>query len=157
MNTITHLAEHSRQVHFGGNWTVSNLKEVLEDVSWEEAVAKVHNFNTIATLVYHINYFVVAVSTVLRGEPLNASDKLSFDHPPITSESDWRNFVEKVLTDGEAYYKLIQQLPEDRLGDDFSDPKYGSYLRNLLGVIEHTHYHLGQIVILKRIVKDRQL
>jgi hypothetical protein len=33
---------------------------------------------------------------------------------------------------------------------DFDDGKYGTVLRNILGLIEHTHYHLGQIVILKK-------
>jgi hypothetical protein len=30
------------------------------------------------------------------------------------------------------------------------EEKYGSVLRNIMGVIEHTHYHLGQIVLLKK-------
>jgi len=41
-------------------------------------------------LVYHINYYVAAVLPVLQGGPLDASDKYSFDLPPIQSKEDWK-------------------------------------------------------------------
>jgi hypothetical protein len=34
--------------------------------------------------------------------------------------------------------------------------KYGNYYRNLHGIIEHTHYHLGQIVLIKKLLKRRR-
>ena len=30
--------------------------------------------------------------------------------------------------------------------------KYGTYYRNFHGLIEHAHYHLGQIVLIKKLV-----
>ncbi len=48
---------------------------------------------------------------------------------------------------------LIAQLPEGKLWEDFADKKYGSYYRNLQGIIEHTHYHLGQIVLIKKMLR----
>ncbi len=89
MSLSAQIAKHFREIHFGGNWTSSNLKDNLANVSWQQAVTKVYDFNTIATLVYHTHYFVQAVLKVLQGEPLNASDKLSFSHPPILSQRDW--------------------------------------------------------------------
>jgi len=47
---------------------------------------------------------------------------------------------------------LIEQLPETKLGETFSDEKYGTYYRNLHGIIEHNHYHVGQIVIIKKLL-----
>jgi uncharacterized damage-inducible protein DinB len=146
------IAKHFRELYFGGNWTSSNLKEHLADVTWEQATSKVYSFNTIATLVFHTNYYVSAVLKVLQGERLNASDKYSFDHPPILSKKDWEKLLDKTWTDAENFAGLIEQLPENKLWDDFSDNKYGNYYRNLQGIIEHTHYHLGQIVLIKKIL-----
>ncbi len=153
MNTPGQIAKHFRDVHFGGNWTCSNLRDQLKDVSWAEATTKIADFNTIATLLFHVNYFVDAVLKVLEGGPLDAHDKYSFDHPPITSEADWQALQEKAWKDAERFAALVELLPEEKLGEDFSDPKYGSYYRNLHGIIEHTHYHLGQIAILKKLVR----
>jgi len=152
MNLTAQIAKHFREVHFGGNWTSSNLKEHLADVTWQQATTQVYSINPIATLVYHINYYVSAVLKVLRGEPLDAHDKYSFDLPPILSQEDWEKLLDKTWTDAEDFAILVEQLPESNLGENFSDEKYGSYYRNFHGVIEHTHYHLGQIVLIKKIL-----
>jgi uncharacterized damage-inducible protein DinB len=152
MQLTTQIAKHLREIHFGGNWTSVNLKDTLADVSWQQAIAPVYSFNTIATLVYHINYYISAVLKVLEGGPLDASDKYSFSHPPIQSKDDWEKLLEKTWTEAEKFAALIEQLPESRLGENLADEKYGNYYRNLHGIIEHSHYHLGQIVLIKKIL-----
>jgi len=152
MNLPAQIAKHLRDVHFGGNWTSVNLKETLTDVTWQQATTKIYSLNTIATLVFHINYYVSAVTKVLQGEPLTAHDKYSFDLPPIQSQEDWENLLNKTWGDAEKFAQLIEQLPGSKLGEIFSDEKYGNYYRNIHGIIEHTHYHLGQIVLIKKIL-----
>lgn len=149
------LADHFRSVHFGGNWTDVNLKDTLEDVDWKLATTKVHDLNTIAALVFHVNYYVGGVLDVLRGGPLTISDKYCFDVPEIASADDWNKLVNKTLTESEAFAKAIEQFDETRLFADFVDPKYGNYYKNLTGIVEHTHYHLGQISLIKKILKQQ--
>jgi hypothetical protein len=95
MNLSAQLAKHFREVYFGGNWTVSSLKEHLCDVTWQQATTEVHSLNTIATLVYHINYYVHETLKVLQGNALQASDKFSFASPPVRSQQDWGNLLNK--------------------------------------------------------------
>ncbi|MEL6812251.1 MAG: DinB family protein [Bacteroidota bacterium] len=156
MNTSQQLAKHLKEVHIGGNWTWSNLKDNLADVSWKQATTKIQSFNTIAALVYHIHYFVAAAIPVLKGEALDAHDKYSFDCPPIESDEDWNELLDTLQKDAEKLSELIAQLPEEKLWQTFWDEKYGNYFRNLLGTIEHTHYHLGQIVILKKLILENE-
>lgn len=152
MNLKAQIARHFREVHFGGNWTSVNLKDSLAGITWQQATTKVYSLNTIAALVYHINYYVSAVLKVLEGGSLDAHDKYSFDFPPIQSDEDWEKLLNKTWTDAKSFVTLIEQLPESKLENDFSEKKYGSYYRNLHGIIEHTHYHLGQIVLIKKII-----
>ena len=152
MTLTSHIAKHFRDVHFGGNWTSVNLKDTLADVEWHQATTKVDSFNTIAVLVFHMNYYVSVVLKVLEGEPLNASDKYAFDLPPIQSADDWNKLLDKVWTEAEKFAMLVEQLPENKLREDFSENKYGNYYRNIHGIIEHTHYHLGQIVLIKKMI-----
>jgi len=153
--TAATIAQHFRDVHFGGNWTCVNVRDTLADVTMREAQHQREGFNTIAALTFHINYFVAAVLKVLEGGPLDAHDKFSFTHPPIGIEADWQRLREKVLSDAEHFATLVELLPDDRLQTDMADPKYGTWYRNLAGIIEHTHYHLGQIVILKKLLRSR--
>jgi len=155
MTVTSQIAKHFREVHFGGNWTCSNLKDNLKDITWQQATTRVYSLNTIATLTFHVNYFVAAVIKVLEGDILDSKDELSFSHPPITSQQDWENMVNKALSDAEKFATLLEKLPEHKLWEDFTDKKYGIYYRNLHGIIEHTHYHLGQIAIIKKIILQK--
>ena len=156
MTLLQQISKGLRDVYFGGNWTGVNVKDTLEGISWEDAVARVDHLNTIATLVFHINYYVTPVLSVLQGGALQASDKLSFDLPPIRSEEDWRSLVTKTLTDAELLASQIEQVDEAILEKEFAGPAYGSYYRNLTGIIEHTHYHLGQITLIRKILQEEK-
>ncbi len=147
------IATHFRAVFFGGNWTVSNVKDNLQGITWQEATKKVNDLNTIAVLTFHIGYFVEALIDVLEGKPLTSNDKFSFAHPPITSQEDWDKLVQKLLSNAEYATSLLEKLPDQKLLDDFTDKKYGTYYRNIHGIIEHTHYHLGQIALVKKLVQ----
>ena len=154
MSITAQIAKNLREVYFGGNWTSVNLKDNLADVNHEQATQKVHTFNTIATLVYHIGYYITAVTKVLEGGTLDAKDEHSFSHPPIKSEEDWQNLLNKTWNQAQHFADLIEQIPDSQLEENFTDPKYGNYYRNLQGIVEHTHYHLGQIVLIKKILQS---
>lgn len=154
MSLSKQIAKHFREVHFGGNWTSVNLKDTLEGVDWQQATTQVDSLNTIAKLVFHINYYVTAVIKVLEGGPLDAHDKYSYDLPPIHSQADWERLRDQTFSDAERFAQLVEQLPESKLHENLADPKYGNYYRNLHGIIEHMHYHLGQIVLIKKILSQ---
>ncbi len=151
MNFPQQIAKHLRDVHFGGNWTSVNLKDTLTGITLEQATKKNADLNSIAVLVFHMNYYVDVIIKVLQGQPVKAHDKFSFELPPLRSEEEWQSLVNKALTEAETLAGLIEQLSESQLDDFFMDQKYGTYYRNFHGLIEHCHYHLGQIVILKKL------
>ena len=37
MKLTSQIAKNLRDVHFGGNWSYSNLKDNLADITWNEA------------------------------------------------------------------------------------------------------------------------
>lgn len=154
MKITQQIAKHLRDVHFGGNWTAVNLKDKLADVTWQQAATPVHSVHSIAAIVFHMNYFVSATIKVLKGGPLDAKEKHSFDCPPITSEHDWEQLLSKTWADAEELASLIESLPDERLADYFADEQYGTYYRCLHGPVEHCHYHLGQIAVLTAMLKD---
>jgi hypothetical protein len=155
MSLSEEIAKQFREIHFGGNWTASNLKDTLEGLTWKEAITPIPGCNTIATLVYHTQYFVHAVLQVLEGQPLNASDKYSFSHPVIQSQDDWQQMLDSIWAEVERFAQLVALLPEEKWWADFSDNKYGHYYRNVHGIIAHTHYHLGQIALIRKLLSQQ--
>ena len=154
MPTSQQLAQHVYQVFFGGNWSCSNFQAQLEDVTWQEAIAPNPFGNNIATLTYHIGYYVDAIIPVLQGGELIAKDAHSFNHPPITNAHDWKQLVQHICNRVIVLQQLVHALPDTIWDETFVAPQYGTYYRNILGLIEHTHYHLGQIALIKKIIRN---
>ena len=152
MSFAKQLAKHLHEIHFGGNWTESNLTDQLRGTTWKQVTTKLHDLNTIATLTFHVSYYVTALLNVLHGKPLDAKDSNSFDHPPIQSQKDWDQLLDKISAEAKEAVALIEKMDDSKLDETFVDTKYGNYFRNILGIIEHMHYHLGQIVIIKKLV-----
>lgn len=152
MSLSLHLAKHLREAYHGGNWTAINLRGLVAGLEWQQVTTQVHGFHSIATIVYHMTHDVQKIAKVLEGGPLEGMDAPIFTHPPISSQEDWDKILEQVWQDVEYFAGLIEQFPEERLWEEFIDPIYGNYYRNLQGITEHVHYHLGQIVLIKRII-----
>lgn len=147
------IANRLREVLLNGQWIANtNFKEQILSLNWKQATQKVGELNTIAAITFHINYYLKGLLHVFNGGELNISDKYSFDLPEIHSEMDWKIQVDDFLTNSEKFVEQVEQLPDNLLDQPFVDEKYGSYLRNIEGVIEHSYYHLGQVSLLKKII-----
>ncbi|WP_370392054.1 DUF1572 domain-containing protein [uncultured Winogradskyella sp.] len=154
MKLNTYLANRLKEIFTEGKWVVgTNFKEQIVDLDWKQATQKIENFNTIADLTFHIDYYIAGVANVLKGGTLDIKDKFSFDYPPITSEDDWDNLVTKFCADAEEFIALVEKMPDEKLLSDFVDKQYGTYVRNIDVMIEHTYYHLGQIILIKKRLK----
>lgn len=153
MKSTTQIANRFREVLLNGYWVANtNFKAQLSDVTWEQATKKVGTFNTIAALTFHIDYYIAGILNVLEGGSLDIRDKYSFDLPPIESQNDWEKLLDKIWSDAEKFANMVEQMPEERLNEIFVDEKYGNYQRNIDAMIEHSYYHLGQIVLIKKML-----
>lgn len=147
------IANRLREVLLSGHWIANtNYKEQLSGVNWEQATQKVDSLNTIAALTFHINYYLEGLLQVFEGGRLEISDKYSFDLPLVQSEIDWKKLVNRFLSNCEKFASQVEKFSDNMLDKPFVDEKYGTYLRNIEGVIEHSYYHLGQISLIKKMI-----
>ena len=153
MANTKQLAKQFREVILNGTWIANtNYQNELRGLDWQVATTPVHSLNTIAVLAQHIHYYIKGISDVLQGGSLDIKDVYSFDFKPITSAAQWESFLSLFWSDAETFAALVEQLPNERLEDVFVDEKYSTYYRNITGMIEHSYYHLGQIVLLKKLL-----
>lgn len=157
MPTSKQLAKHILQVYFGGNWTEVNLKDTVSNISWETAIKKTEGFNTILALTYHIHYFTKVQLRVIEDGILDGKDSESYKHPNISTQAEWETLHKTMWKDVERFTELLSELPNTILNQPFTNEKYGTYSSNILGLIEHTHYHLGQIIILKKMIQNKSV
>jgi hypothetical protein len=151
---ITHeIARHIRQIHFGNNWSDIDMTTTLADVTWQQAVATpIPNANSIAVLVFHTNFYLTYVHTSIKEGVYKFDHDDSFKAPPIESEADWQALLQKTWDDAEAFAQTVEKLTVGRNFYNAMPPFQNSFYKNLQGVVEHNHYHLGQIVMLKKLL-----
>lgn len=153
MKLTTQIAKQFKEVLLNGNWVVAtNYKAQLSDLSWNQAITKVGTLNTIAALTYHINYYIAGILNVFKNGKLEIRDKYSFDMPPIKSQEDWEKLLNKMLSNAEEFANLVEKMSDEKLEEIFVDEKYGNYYRNINAMIQHSFYHLGQIVMIKKML-----
>lgn len=151
----TQLANRLGEVILSGTWIANtNIKDQIENLDYTIANKQVQSLNTIAILAQHIHYYVSGIKNVFVNGNLEIRDKFSFDFPPITSQKQWESFQNLFWKDTEELIEYISHLSESELQNPFVDEKYGSYQRNIDGLIEHTYYHLGQIVLIKKMIES---
>ena len=151
------IAGRLREVLLNGRWIANtNYKEQILSINWQQAVQQVSNLNTIAALTYHVNYYLAGLLNAFEKGKLEMSDKYSFDLPELYSEADWNKLVADFLSNSEKFAAQVEQMNDDILDKPFLDEKYGSYLRNIEGVIEHSYYHLGQISLIRKMILQQE-
>lgn len=151
------IANRFREVLLKGKWIANtNFKNQLSNVTWKQATKKIGSLNTIAALTYHINYYIAGVLNVFEGGSLQIRDKYSFELQPIRSKEDWDSLLSKLWANAEKFANHVEQMSDEKLEEIFVDEKYGSYRRNIEGIIEHSYYHLGQISLIKKMMKESE-
>ncbi len=153
MERSKELANRLTEVLLNGHWIANtNYKAQLESVTWKQATQNIGTLNTIALLTFHINYYLAGLTSVLKGGDLKIKDQYSFNLTPIQSEAYWQKLKNEFLNNAELFIGEVAKLSDIQLDQTFANENYGTYLRNIEGVIEHCYYHLGQIVLIKKML-----
>jgi len=98
---------------------------------------------------------IVGVLNVLNGGDLEIKDEFSFDCPVIKSNYEWENLIDKFCKDSEKFIKAVLNMNKEELNKPFVGEKYGNYHRNIDVIIEHSYYHFGQIIFIKKLINNK--
>ncbi len=153
MNCSVYFSSRLKELFIDGKWIANtNYKQVLADVSFEVAVKRVHSLNSIAALTFHMNYYLQRLIQVMEGQPLTISDQYSFDLPPLSDEQAWRELVQALENNASRFIDLVNNMGAEQWSKPFVNQTYGTWQRNVEGMLEHGYYHLGQMVLIKKLV-----
>ena len=149
-----YIAQHILEVHEGDNWTDVNIKTTLEDVNHKEATTVTKaSYNTIAALVHHLSFYNDVVMQRLAGINPVITEANGFDLPAIKNEHDWKKLKERNLESARKLAEAVKKFPEEKIFEP-TITGHTTHYKTLHGIAEHAHYHLGQIVLLKKLVQQ---
>ena len=154
MDVSAAIAQHVLAVHEGNNWTEVSLAAILADVTLAEATTRTPGSpNTIASLVRHLAFWNRVMARRAQGLPTEIGPANGFDAGPLlAAEADWQALRADLGSSGYELAAAIRAVPADLLEAAIL-PGYSTVYKNLQGAVEHLHYHLGQVVILKNLAR----
>ncbi len=153
MKLTSLIAQQLIEVHEGNNWTEVNLAGTLKDITSDEAAKlTIASPNTIASLLQHITFWNRLMIKRMQGIDVFVDDKNGYDVPVIQTEEDWQKLQ---IDNNLSAHELAAAMAafDDSLLSESLLPGGSSAYKNLQGTVEHVHYHLGQMVILKKLIK----
>ena len=59
-----------------------------------------------------------------------------------------------LLDNAERFANHLDGFTQADLERPFADSKYGDYQKNMNVLIEHSYYHLGQIALIKKMIRE---
>ncbi len=162
MSRIDDFTDQVRRILDGDPWFGDPILRVLEGITYAEAAQRpLPQGHTIWELVLHLTSWTREINRrLLQGDWREAADG---DWPvaPDATAGNWRSAVARFEEAHRALLLTLESFPASRLDEmlaDERDPALASgqtFGQMLHGLLQHDAYHLGQIGILKKGVRDK--
>lgn len=153
MENNRELAKRFSDVILNNSWVANNsYKKQLTDLPLKVVLFKYPSLHSIAALAQHVHYYISGILNVFNGGNLDIKDIYSFDFLPLETIEQWHSFLAVFWTDAVAFTQQLEEMEENTLNSIFAKKKYGTYHFNINTLIEHSYYHLGQIVLIKKLM-----
>lgn len=136
----------------GDNWTGINAQQALENVDFAKAVRRINDMHlNIAEFTAHLTCWNKVISKRLDSENYQPAKEEDFPVINDLTEEKWTELKQGFL---ESFNLLTAKLEtkQDAILDKPIFEGATSAYRNVHGQISHLHYHLGQMVLLKKIL-----
>jgi uncharacterized damage-inducible protein DinB len=150
MTEIERLLDQLQRAYEGEAWHGPSLKHILKDVTAMQAARRpIASAHTIWELALHISAWESAVASRLAGRYISEPDEGDFPAVTDTSDAAWQATLAQLDATHHRLRDAIRQFDPERLHRRLAEGRESARYA-ICGVIQHTLYHAGQIVLLKK-------
>lgn len=146
---ISHLYQ---SIYNGNPWLDVTLIDTLKDLTAEQAYRKVNpNLNTIWEIVNHLIQWRRNILECVQGETITTPDHNYFVPVIDPSEAAWYQSLQNLSKTQEQWNTFLDYFDDGDFEKIFVNNNH-TYYEHIHGLIQHDVYHLGQIVLLKKLL-----
>lgn len=143
-----------KALYNGHPWLDVNLMDNLSKLTWQQAGRKAHpRLNTIWEIVNHLASWRMNVLQRVQGEVISTPADNYFTPVTNQSERDWKAALERFRESQDAWVQFLERSEDDILEKAYPVNQM-SYYVHIHGIIQHDAYHLGQIVLLAKLLEE---
>jgi uncharacterized damage-inducible protein DinB len=146
---IIHLFEKG---YNGSPWIDVNLVDTLRSVTPEQALKKIKpTSNSIWEITNHIISWRKTVLKRVQGEVIKTPSHNYFIKVKSGSKADWKKTLDELAATQKDWIKFLKSFKKSKL-EEVYEPNGMNYYEHIQGILQHDVYHLGQIVMLTKLV-----
>jgi uncharacterized damage-inducible protein DinB len=150
MSEVARIGSQLKRAFEGEAWHGASLKELLADVTAEQAAARpLAGAHSIWELVLHIAAWEGVARRRLEGQTALIPSEEDWPTVDDTSETAWREALTKLESGHKQLRSALRNLTDADLDKIVAGQQYSFYFL-LHGVIQHDLYHAGQIALLRK-------
>ncbi|MBW1654754.1 DinB family protein [Flavobacterium quisquiliarum] len=152
MSESKRISNLYQSIYNGNPWLEVNLANTLKNVTAEQAYKKANpNLNTIWEIVNHLIQWRRNILERMQGEVIVTPDHNYFVPVLDPSEAAWAQSLQTLAKSQESWSTFFESFNDEDLAKIYVNNGH-TYYEHIHGIIQHDVYHLGQIVILKKLL-----
>lgn len=141
-----------QSIYNGNPWLEVTLAHTLENLTAEQAYRKINpNLNTIWEIVNHLIQWRRNILLRMQGETIVTPDHNYFVPVLDPSEAAWEQSLQSLAKTQDSWNAFFEDFDDADLAKIYINNGHTFY-EHIHGIIQHDVYHLGQIVILKKLL-----
>ena len=143
-----------KALYNGHPWLDVNMMDNLSKLTWLQAGRKVHpRLNTIWEIVDHLVSWRLNVLQRVQGEVIKTPADNYFAPVTERTEGDWTATLDRFQVSQDAWIQFLEQAGDETL-EGVYPVNHMTYYEQIHGIIQHDAYHLGQIVLLAKLLEE---
>jgi uncharacterized damage-inducible protein DinB len=139
--------------HYRGNpWIDVTISDTLNTVTAGDAALKVDNLNSIWQITNHMIAWREKLLERIMDKSVEVPDNNFIYEVEDTSEKAWTDTIKKFERSQEDIISFLSKS-NDMMLEKISPASGYSYFELAMAILLHDAYHLGQIVLIKKLLK----
>ena len=152
MKEIERIIQLYKSAYDGNPWIDVSLMPVLKPITAKQAATKVSpHWNTIWEIVNHIISWRENVLKRIQGQVIKTPAHNYFVPVKDVSSAAWQKALKKLEVSQHQWIVLLKNFNEKDFEKIYPNNDL-TYYEHIHGIIQHDIYHLGQVVMLAKVV-----
>lgn len=140
--------------HYNGNpWIDTTIAVTLKQLTAKQAAAKTGGLNSIWQIVNHMILWRTALIGRVMDQPIVYPDNNYIEEVKNTSAAAWKETIKKFERSQKEITSFLAGSKDELLAKVSPSSGY-SYFELVMSIVIHDSYHLGQIVLIKKMMEE---
>ncbi len=139
-------------LYAGNPWIEVTITDTLKNLTAEKVYKRpAQGINSIWEIVNHLINWRVTILKRLQGETIPSPPNNYFEPVKDKSAESWEATLKRLSETQSGWDELLSNMKQDKYDEHY--PNYGySVCEFINGILQHDAYHLGQIVLIKKLI-----